>query len=56
VQFRRWATERLREYLVKGFTMDDERLRNPPVDGEDPLSWDAEGWEGVERTLRPGVR
>lgn len=31
VQFRRWATERLREYLVKGFTMDDERLRNPPV-------------------------
>jgi hypothetical protein len=28
-QFRRWATERLREYLVKGFTMDDERLRNP---------------------------
>jgi hypothetical protein len=26
-QFRRWATERLREYLVKGFVMDDERLR-----------------------------
>lgn len=26
-QFRRWATERLREYLVKGFTMDDERLK-----------------------------
>lgn len=25
-QFRRWATERLREYLVKGFVMDDERL------------------------------
>ena len=32
-QFRRWATERLREYLVKGFTLDDERLRNPPVAG-----------------------
>lgn len=32
-QFRRWATERLREYLVKGFTMDDERLKNPPVEG-----------------------
>lgn len=30
-QFRRWATERLGEYLVKGFTMDDERLKNPPV-------------------------
>ncbi len=28
VQFRRWATERLREYMVKGFTMDDERLMN----------------------------
>ncbi len=27
VQFRRWATERLREYLVKGFTLDDERLK-----------------------------
>ncbi len=26
-QFRRWATERLREFLVKGFAMDDERLR-----------------------------
>ena len=25
-QFRIWATERLREYLVKGFTMDDDRL------------------------------
>jgi hypothetical protein len=28
-QFRQWATERLREYLVKGFSMDDERLKNP---------------------------
>ena len=28
-QFRQWATERLREYLVKGFTLDDERLKNP---------------------------
>jgi hypothetical protein len=26
--FRIWATERLREYLVKGFTMDDDRLKN----------------------------
>ena len=32
-QFRVWATERLREYLIKGFTMDDERLKNPPVEG-----------------------
>lgn len=28
-QFRIWATERLREYIIKGFTMDDERLKNP---------------------------
>lgn len=27
-QFRIWATDRLREYLVKGFTMDDARLKN----------------------------
>lgn len=26
-QFRKWATERLNEYLVKGFTMDDDRLK-----------------------------
>lgn len=28
-QFRQWATTHLREYLVKGFVMDDERLKNP---------------------------
>jgi len=28
-QFRQWATRHLTEYLVKGFTMDDERLKNP---------------------------
>ena len=27
-QFRRWATERLKEYTIKGFAMDDERLKN----------------------------
>jgi hypothetical protein len=32
-QFRQWAIERLDEYLVKGFTMDDERLKNPPGPG-----------------------
>ena len=26
--FRCWATERLKEYMIKGFTMDDERLKN----------------------------
>jgi hypothetical protein len=33
-QFRQWATARLSEYLVKGFTIDDERLKNPPGNGE----------------------
>jgi hypothetical protein len=33
-QFRQWATARLTEYLVKGFTMDDERLKNPPGKGQ----------------------
>ncbi|MBI2837904.1 MAG: virulence RhuM family protein [Acidobacteria bacterium] len=28
--FRQWATARLREYLLKGFVLDDERLKNPP--------------------------
>ncbi len=32
-QFRQWATARLSEYLLKGFTMDDERLKNPPGKG-----------------------
>lgn len=32
-EFRRWASERLREYLVKGFVLDDQRLKNPPVEG-----------------------
>ena len=29
VQFRQWATRNLREYMVKGFVIDDERLKNP---------------------------
>lgn len=29
VQFRRWASTVLREYLIKGFVLDDERLKNP---------------------------
>ena len=29
--FRQWATIRLREYIVKGFVMDDERLKNPDL-------------------------
>ncbi len=32
-QFRIWATQRLSEYLIKGFVLDDERLKNPPGPG-----------------------
>lgn len=28
-QFRQWATTHLKEYMIKGFVMDDERLKNP---------------------------
>ncbi|MBT3235093.1 MAG: virulence RhuM family protein [Bdellovibrionales bacterium] len=35
VHFRKWATERLNEYLVKGFTMDDERLKQGQNLGDD---------------------
>jgi hypothetical protein len=46
VQFRRWATEHLSEYLVKGFTMDDERLqthagRKPYIDITESTKKDA---------------
>lgn len=34
-QFRRWATERLREYLIKGFVLDDERLKEGKNIGAD---------------------
>ena len=42
-QFRRWANTRLQEYLVKGFVMDDERLKNPPVEGGNGV------WEVIVR-------
>src|SRR3546814_4165923 len=32
MQFRRWASEALSEYLVKGFVMDDDRLKEPDND------------------------
>jgi hypothetical protein len=32
-RFRIWATQRLKEYIVKGFAMDYERLKHPPVKG-----------------------
>jgi hypothetical protein len=35
VQFRRWASERLKEYIVKGFVLDDERLKGERALGTD---------------------
>lgn len=29
VRFRKWANDKLKEYIVKGFVLDDERLKNP---------------------------
>ena len=31
VRFRQWAADKLKEYIVKGFVLDDERLKNPEV-------------------------
>ena len=38
-KFRQWATKHIREYIVKGFVLDDERLKNPdqPFDYFDEL-------------------
>ena len=30
-RFRQWATQQIREYIVKGFVLDDERLKNPDL-------------------------
>ncbi len=35
VQFRSWATERLKEYMVKGFVLDDKRLKGEQAFGQD---------------------
>lgn len=49
-QFRQWATSRLNEYLVKGFTMDDERLDRQIGRVPDTFRQEAAG------TFRPGFR
>lgn len=41
--FRQWATERLSEYIIKGFVIDSERLKNPDV----PFDY----FEELERTI-----
>ena len=37
IHFRQWATARLREYIIKGFTLDDERLKQAKTDYFDEL-------------------
>ena len=33
VQFRKWANSTLKEYIIKGFVIDDDRLKNPVIEG-----------------------
>jgi len=54
-RFRIGATERLKEYIVKGFTMDDERLKNPPVPGSDMPDYFDEMLERI-RDIRASER
>lgn len=53
--FRIWATQVLREYIVKGFALDDERLKNPPVAGSTVPDHFAEMLERV-RDIRASER
>jgi hypothetical protein len=54
-EFRRWATQRLSGYLVKGFTMDDQRLESPPVEGSGVPDYFDELLEGIS-DIRAGDR
>ncbi len=47
-RFRQWATQRLREYIIKGFVLDDERLKNPdqPFDYFDEVVRRIQGYKG----------
>ncbi|MBD1401569.1 virulence RhuM family protein [Pelovirga terrestris] len=54
-RFRIWATQRLTEYIVKGFTMDVERLKNPPVKGSSVPDYFDEMLERV-RDIRASER
>jgi len=51
--FRIWATERLKEYIIKGFTMDDERLKNPNnIFGKDYFEEQLARIRGIRRFKR----
>ena len=54
-RFRIWATQLLKEYMVKGFVMDDERLKNPAVAGSAAPDYFSEMLERV-RDIRASER
>src|SRR5258707_14595603 len=56
-QFRIWATQRLREFIVKGFVLDDERLKNPdqPFDYFDELLRRIQDIRTSERRFYPKI-
>jgi hypothetical protein len=54
-RFRIWATRRLKEYIIKGFVMDDERLKNPPVKGSEVPDYFDEMLERI-RDIRASER
>jgi len=54
-RFRIWATECLKEYIIKGFVMDDERLKNPPVAGSEVPDYFDEMLERI-RDIRASER
>lgn len=54
-RFRIWATQQLKEYIIKGFVMDDVRLKNPPVAGSTVPDYFAEMLERV-RDIRASER
>lgn len=54
-RFRIWATRQIKEYIVKGFVMDDERLKNPTVAGSAPPDYFNEMLERV-RDIRASER
>lgn len=54
-RFRIWATQQLKEYIIKGFVMDDERLKNPPVAGSAVPDYFADMLERV-RDIRASER
>lgn len=54
-RFRIWATQQLKEFIIKGFVMDDERLKNPAVAGSAIPDYFAEMLERV-RDIRASER